>query len=70
MSAHSEERIKLEEIKTHPFVKMGEGLMGRDNLDLALTDKRVVEYVMNQMNELGFDKLEVRLNVDNNKHIY
>jgi len=68
LTVNPSKRIKLDEIKCHPFLKLGENVFGKDVLDSTLNDKRLIEYVLNQMEDMGFNKSEVKLNIENKKH--
>jgi 5'-AMP-activated protein kinase catalytic alpha subunit len=68
LTVNPSKRIRLEEIKSHPFLKIGESVLGKDFFDTALNDKRLIDYVLNQMVDLGFDKSDVKINLENNKH--
>jgi serine/threonine protein kinase len=68
LTVNPSKRIKLDEIKSHPFLKLGESILGKDVVDAALNDKRLIEYVLNQMEEMGLNRSEVKLNIENNKH--
>jgi serine/threonine protein kinase len=64
LTVNPSKRIKLEDIKHHPFLKAGEALKRSDSSFTNAYNEKVFEI----MSEMGFDKADVKFNLDNNKH--
>ena len=64
-----EERIKLNEIKNHPWFNL---YNKESNMHNGLNDEKIVfpidEEIVDNMKEIGFNKMEVRYNIIKNEH--
>ena len=64
-----EERIKLNEIKNHPWFNL---YNAENNIHNGLNNEKVIfpidEEVVQNMEEIGFNKMEVRYNIIKNEH--
>ena len=64
-----EERIKLSEIKNHPWFKL---YNGENNINIGINDEKDIipidEDIVKKMEEIGFNKMEVRYNIIKNEH--
>jgi serine/threonine protein kinase len=73
LTVNPNKRIKIDEIKQHPFMKLGEinsqilRSESTQSIDHGSKNK-IAEIVLQKMAELGFDKTDIIFNLDNNKH--
>lgn len=64
LTVNPSRRIKLDDIKHHPFLKAGEALKRND----SSFSNTFNEKVFDMMTAMGFDKNDVKFNLENNKH--
>ena len=64
-----DERIKITEIKKHPWFKL---FNEENNIHKGLDEKKIIfpidEEIVKNMEEIGFNKMEVRYNIIKNEH--
>ena len=67
LNTNPKKRIKLEEIKNHPFFKLGEKQIKKEEAGLFEKDK-LDEIVFETMSEMGFSRDDVIKNLNAKKH--
>ncbi len=65
LNVNPKQRLKLEEIKSHPFYKIGEKKLKNEEL---VYDNNLHKPVLEKMNEMGYDKNEVTQQLDLKRH--
>jgi serine/threonine protein kinase len=67
LNTNPKKRIKLEEIKAHPFFKMGEKQIKKEEAGMY-DNETLNEIVLETMSEIGFNREEALRNLNAKKH--
>jgi 5'-AMP-activated protein kinase catalytic alpha subunit len=65
LNVNPKQRLKLEEIKSHPFYKIGEKILKKEEL---VYDSNLPKLVLEKMNEIGYDKNEITQQLELKRH--
>jgi serine/threonine protein kinase len=65
LNVNPKQRLKLEEIKSHPFYKIGEKILKKEEL---VYDNNIPKLVLERMNEMGYDKNDIIQQLELKRH--